>query len=161
MLRRTAFFSVLALFALLGGCVTPQSVEPPGVTLQNVRILNSKGLSQNIEVDLLVSNPNDFDIPLTGLKFDMKINGRDFAQGLSNETITVPRLGRAVVPVQVTVSVLAVMQQIQAVQRTGGVEYLVAGTAFLDHVLLPSVDFEKTGKLDLQIQGRQRGFKVM
>ncbi len=161
MMRRTANFAALALLAMLGGCVTPQSVEPLGVTLQNVRILKSEGLSQNIAVDLLVSNPNDFDIPLTGLKFDMKINGRDFAQGLSNETVTVPRLGRAVVPVQVTVSVLAVMRQIQAVQRSGGVEYEVAGTAFLNHVLLPSVDFQKAGKLDLHIQGRQRGFKVM
>jgi hypothetical protein len=65
------------------------------------------------------------------------------------------------VPVEVTVSVLAVMKQIQAVQKKNGVDYRVAGTAYLDHVLLPSVDFDRQGKVDLNIDGRKKSFKVM
>jgi LEA14-like dessication related protein len=114
-----------------------------------------------MEVQLLVSNPNDFEIPLTGLKFDMKMNGLDFAEGLSNQRVNIPRLGRAVVPVEVTVSVLSLMKQIQAVQKTNGVEYRVAGTAFLDHALLPRVDFDREGRIKLDIRGREKYFKVM
>lgn len=161
MSRWFAPFAVIVLVAALGGCVTPQKVEAPNIMLQNVKLLEAEGLNQKLEVELLVSNPNDFDIPLTGLKFGMQMNGLDFAEGLSNRRVDIPRLGRAVVPVEVTVSILAVMKQIQAVQRKKGVEYRVAGTAFLDHALLPSVDFDRQGKLDLQIDGRQKGFKVM
>lgn len=153
---------VLLFFAVgLGGCVSPQKVEAPSIALQDVKILNAEGLTQHLQVELLVSNPNDFDIPLTGLKFGMQMNGLDFADGLSNQRIDIPRLGRAVVPVEVTVSVLAIMRQIQAVQKRDGLDYRVSGTVYLDHILLPSVDFDRQGKVDLNIDGREKSFKTM
>ena len=152
---------VFFLLIGLGGCVTPQKVVAPNITLQNVKILETEGFTQKLQVELLVSNPNDFDIPLTGLKFGMQMNGKDFAEGLSNQRVDIPRLGRAVVPVEVSVSILAVMNQIRAVQKQKGLDYRVAGTAFLDHILLPSVDFDKQGRVNLEIDGRQKGFKVM
>ncbi|MEN8195037.1 MAG: LEA type 2 family protein [Pseudomonadota bacterium] len=158
------WFAPLAVFVFiagLGGCVSPQKVQSPSIALRDVKLLNAEGLTQHLRVELLVSNPNDFDIPLTGLKFGMQMNGLDFAEGLSSQRVDIPRLGRAVVPVEVTVSVLAVMRQIQAVQKKNGVDYRVAGTVYLDHVLLPSVDFDRQGKLDLNIQGRDKRFKVM
>jgi LEA14-like dessication related protein len=161
MFRWFAPIAALILFAGLSACVTPQTVQAPSIALQNVKLLEAEGLNQKLQVELLVSNPNDFDIPLTGLRFGMQMNGLDFAEGLSNQRVDIPRLGRAVVPVEVSVSILAVMKQIQAVQKKKGLEYRVAGTAFLDHVLLPKVDFDREGKLDLEIDGRQKGFKVM
>jgi LEA14-like dessication related protein len=138
--------------------VTPQSVEAPQVALANVRLLDAKGLMQRIRVDLLVSNPNEFDIPLTGLDFNMTVNGVDFANGLSEEAVTVPRSGSAVVPVEVTIRMLTVLNQIQAVQKRGSLDYRLTGTAYLDHLLLPSVDFERTGSLTLKQGGR--GFQI-
>jgi len=136
-------------------------VEAPSIALQDVKLLNAVGLTQYLQVELLVSNPNNFDIPLTGLKFGMQMNGQDFAEGLSNQRVDIPRLGRAVVPVEVTVSVLAILKQIQAVQKSDGLDYRVAGTAYLDHLLLPSVDFDRQGKVDLSIDGREKSFRAM
>lgn len=161
MSRWFAPLGVVVLLAGLGGCVAPQNVQSPSIALQDIKLLNAEGLTQHLQVELLISNPNDFDIPLTGLKFGMQMNGLDFAEGLSNQRIDIPRLGRAVVPVEVTVSVLAIMKQIQAVQKKNGVDYRVAGTVYLDHILLPSVDFDRQGKVDLNIQGRDKSFKVM
>jgi LEA14-like dessication related protein len=161
MSRWFAPLAVLVFIAGLSGCVSPQEVQSPSIALQDVKLLNAEGLTQHLRVELLVSNPNDFDIPLTGLKFGMQMNGLEFAEGLSNQRVDIPRLGRAVVPVEVTVSVLAVMKQIRAVQKKNGVDYRVAGTAYLDHVLLPSVDFDRQGKVDLNIRGREKSFKVM
>lgn len=161
MSRWFAPLAVIVLLAGLAGCAAPQKVVAPNIALQDVKLLNTEGLTQRLQVELLVANPNDFDIPLTGLKFGMQMNGLDFAEGLSNQRVDIPRLGRAVVPVEVTVSVLAVMKQIQAVQKKSGLDYRVAGTVYLDHLLLPSVDFDRQGKLDLSIQGRERSFKAM
>jgi LEA14-like dessication related protein len=152
---------LIIVVAGLGGCVSPQKVEAPSIALQDVKLLNAVGLTQYLRVELLVSNPNDFDIPLTGLKFGMQMNGQDFAEGLSNKRVDIPRLGRAVVPVEVTVSVLAILKQIQAVQKSDGLDYRVAGTAYLDHLLLPSVDFDRQGKVDLSIDGREKSFRAM
>jgi len=152
---------LIIVVAGLGGCASPRKVEAPSFALQDVRLMNVKGFTQHLRVELLVSNPNDFDIPLTGLKFGLQMNGLDFAEGLSNHRVDIPRLGRAVVPVDVTVSVLSIMKQIKAVNKKDGLEYRVAGTAYLDHMLLPSVDFDRQGKVDLNIDGRKKSFKAM
>ena len=149
------------LLLALGACVTPQSVEPPHVALENVRILHARGLTQLIRVDLLVSNPNDFDIPLTGLDFSITVNGKDFAQGLSNEAVTVPRRGRAIVPVEVRIPMLAVLRQLKAAQKLGTLDYHLSGTAFLDHLLLPSVAFDRTGSLSLRNDGGAPRFQAL
>ncbi len=157
--RPIASVTAFVLLLSFGACVTPQSVEAPHVALGNVRLLESRGLMQRIRVDLLVSNPNDFDIPLTGLDFSMTVNGADFANGLSEAAVTLPRRGQATVPVEVTIKMLTVFNQIQAVQKRGALDYRLTGKAYLDHLLLPSVDFDRTGSLSLQRGGR--GFQVL
>ncbi len=160
----TRLFASTAVFVAvlsLGACVTPKSVEAPRIALQNVRLLEARGLMQMIRVDLMVSNPNDFDIPLTGLDFIMTVNGKDFAEGLSNAAVNLPRRGRATVPVDVSISMLAVLLQLQAVQKQGSLDYHLTGTAFLDHVLLPKVDFDRKGSLGLRNDGGGRRLQAL
>lgn len=149
MLRMAQIFLAFTLILAVAGCVRPQSVEPPGIALQNVRILKAEGLMQRLEIVLEVSNPNDFDIPLKGLEFAMQLNGLDFAEGLANDRITIPRLGRATVPVEVNVSLISVFQQLQAVQKNGRLDYQIAGKVFLDHMLVSSVPFDREGTVVL------------
>ena len=161
MTRLFASVTAFVLLLSLGACVTPQSVEPPRVELENVRLLEAKGLMQLVRVDLMVSNPNDFDIPLTGLDFSITVNGKNFANGLSNTAVTLPRRGRATVPVDVTISMLAVLRQLQAVQKLGTLDYHLSGTASLDHLLLPSIAFDRTGSLSLRNDGGGRRLQAL
>lgn len=161
MRRWPAPFFLIVIAAALTGCTVPKKVEAPTIELQDVVLLNAKGLMQHLRVELLVSNPNNFDIPLTGLRFDMQVNGKDFAEGLSNHRVDIPRLGRTVVPVDVAVSALVVMRQIRALSRAKSVDYRVVGTAFLDHTVVPEVNFEREGKVTFDIEGRRKSFKVM
>lgn len=150
MMRKTVSAALLVLAFALSGCATPQVMERPRIALQNVRILKAEGLLQRLQVDLLVSNPNDFDIPLTGLDFTLRINGKEFASGLSNQRVTIPRLGDATVPVEVTVSLLSVFQQLQAFRKVQSLDYDIAGEVHLDHMLLRTVPFDKAGSLKLR-----------
>lgn len=149
MQRLLGSLAVFVLILAASGCSIPKEVIAPTVELQNVRILKAKGLMQMIQVDLLVSNPNNFDIPLTGMDFVMKVNGAVFAQGLSNKPVTIPRLGRATVPVQVNIAMLTVFTHIRAIQKKRKLAYHLTGTAYLDHLIMPKVSFEKSGDLDL------------
>ncbi len=158
-MRKLFFVTVLILIVTLTGCITAQSVKAPRIALGKVRLLDSTGLTQRLEVELLVANPNDFDIPLTGLQFVMQMNGLDFANGLSNARVTLPRLGEAVVPVTVTVSILAVLQQVRAVSESTGLEYKITGEVFIDHALVGKVPFEKSGKLEMGGKPGETGFR--
>jgi LEA14-like dessication related protein len=159
--RAIAAFSVFFLSLLLVGCVTPQKVESPTVQLQNVKLLKARGLMQMVRVDLLVSNPNDFDIPLTGLQFNMEVNGVAFAEGLSNSRVDIPRLGRATVPVEVWIKGLTVVRQLQAVRKTKKLDYHLSGKALLDHVLLPSVTFDRRGSVAFRNDGSGMRFHAL
>ena len=160
-MRKLAWITVLPLLLVLAGCVAPQSVKQPSITLGNVRVLETRGLIQRLQIDLLVGNPNDFDIPLTGLEFTMQLNGLDFAQGLSNETVTIPRLGEATVPVDVSVSLLAVFQQMQMAASARGIRYRITGKAYLDHALVSTVPFAKQGQLVPGDDPLGKGFKPL
>lgn len=161
MTRAVTLIAAMFLAFLVTGCVSPQKVESPTVKLQNVKLLKAKGLTQYMRVDLLVSNPNDFNIPLTGVEFTMKINGVDFAQGLSDVRVDIPRLGRATVPVEVAISSLTVVQQIRAVQKTKKLNYHLSGKALLDHLLLPSVTFDRRGSVGFTNANGQPGFHAL
>ncbi len=160
-MRKLFSVTVLILAVTLSGCISAQSVKSPRITLGSVRLLDSKGLAQRLQVDLLVANPNDFEIPLTGLQFTMQLNGLDFAHGLSSAKVTLPRLGEAIVPVTVTVSVVAVLQQMQAARKSSSLAYKITGEVFLDHVLVSKVPFEKTGQLGLRNKPGERGFQPL
>lgn len=150
MVRGITFLAGAMLALALAGCVPAQKVVSPRVELQNVKILQAEGLMQRLEVQLLVSNPNDFDIPLTGLDFALRLNDLDFGTGLSNTRVDIPRLGQAVVPVEIRVSLFSVFQQIQALQNRTSLDYGIAGTVYLDHLLLGNVPFERKGSMSLQ-----------
>ncbi len=150
MVRGITFLAGAMLALALAGCVPAQKVVSPRVELQNVKILQAEGLMQRLEVQLLVSNPNDFDIPLTGLDFALRLNDLDFGTGLSNTRVDIPRLGQAVVPVEIRVSLFSVFQQIQALQNRTSLDYGIAGTVHLDHLLLGNVPFERKGSMSLQ-----------
>lgn len=161
MQRLIASFALLVVVLAPSGCVNPKKVVAPTVVLQNVRIHESKGFVQRLQVDLLVTNPNDFDIPLTGMEFQMELNGAPFAQGLANKPVTIPRLGEAIVPVKVSIPVLLIMRQIKAVGRTGKLAYHLTGTVYLDHLILPEVAFERKGNLDLPNDKNGRRFRAV
>lgn len=150
---RAVSAALMVVAVALSGCVTQQVVEQPRIALQNVRILKAEGLLQYLQVDLLVSNPNDFDIPLTGLDFSLAINGKDFASGLSNRRVTIPRLGDATVPVEVTVSLLSLFQVLQAARGARSLDYSIAGKIHLDTMVLRTVPFDKTGSLTRRRDG--------
>lgn len=136
--------------ALTGaGCASVDGVQPPRVNLVNIVPTGSGVFEQQFLVDLRVSNFNDFDIPLDGLSFDMEVNGSHFASGLSNQTVTVPRLGSEIVSVTATASSIDLFRQILNVVRTGTVEYTIKGTAIIGGVRQRTVPFERDGKLDL------------
>jgi LEA14-like dessication related protein len=150
---------VLALLfvVLLSACATSDPVVPPQVNLVNIYPGKSLGIfEQQFVVQLRVSNPNNFDIPLDGLSFDMAVNGAHFATGLSNTPVTIPRLSSAIVSVNASASSFDLFRQILNVAESGSVDYKIVGTVLLQSALHGPVPFERTGTLNLRPDARGR-----
>jgi hypothetical protein len=77
---------------LLAGCA---SVEPPSVTLSSLRMQQSTLSEQRFLTMLRIQNPNDFDLAVEGLSFDLVVNDQPFAKGVGKSNTVIPAFGRA------------------------------------------------------------------
>jgi len=142
---------VLGLFCLLIGCATVDNAKPPSIQLSNIRLGNGGLLNQELLIEIRIGNPNDFELPLTGLTFELEVNGQPFADGLSNTAVTVPRLGYATVPVTGNTNILSVFRQLMFLGKSDTITYRLHGTAYVGRLgINRSVPYERKGKLSLQ-----------
>src|SRR4029453_4457613 len=79
---------------LLAGCA---SVEPPSVTLSSLRMQQSTLTEQRFLTTLRIQNPNDFDLAVEGLSFDLVVNDQPFAKGVGKSNTVIPAFGSGVV----------------------------------------------------------------
>ena len=67
---------------VLAGCSSLQpKVEQPTVKVAGLQLLPAQGLSQPIEVSLLITNPNDRDLTLRGMSYTVGIENFDVLSG--------------------------------------------------------------------------------
>ena len=143
---------LLILCILTGppGCATPESFQPPSIDIANLKLASTGLFSQELLMDLRIGNPNDFAIPLNGLSFKLDVNGLPFAEGLSNYSVTVPRLSYATVQVNGTTNTLSLMRQLMSLGSSEKIDYRLHGTAHIGHLgQKDTVPFERNGSLSL------------
>ncbi len=138
------------------GCQSAADLEPPRVSLADIRLLPSGLLEQRFELDLRITNPNNVDVPLDGLSFNLVLNDAQFADGVSNPAFVVPRLGDVVVPIEARTTLLHVVEQVIALADAQALTYRLQGTAFLRGIARDTIPFESEGALRLAPESLRR-----
>lgn len=142
---------VLGVTAALAACAVTGDVKEPRVTLENIRPAGGGLFSQRVEIDLRITNPNDFALPLDGIAADLNVNGLPLAQGVSNVRKTIPRLSSETVTLTANVSTFDLARQLFNVRvEDTDFRYDLEGTAYLGGGLSRSeVGFSQTGGFQL------------
>ena len=139
---------MLALSA--AGCAPGgQATEPPEVVLVDIVPQRLTLFEQQLRVDVRIRNPTNAPLAVTGLKFNLDLNGIRLLQGLSNQSIEVPRLGEAVVSSRASTTTLSLIRQAVSLNPDKPFEYKMEGTVFLEGIFQPRVTFKSEGKIDL------------
>jgi LEA14-like dessication related protein len=135
----------------LSGCVGPLSsdFERPEVRLAGVGLGQPGLFEQELILSLRLENPNDYDIAVEQLSFDLEVNGEHFTDGRTTQNFTLPALGEATVPVSVDVPTKDFLERAMRLGSEGRFDYRLTGEAELDHVLAQTVPFEWQGRLEL------------
>lgn len=143
-----AWASLLLMLAFLAGCASLAGLrEKPTVTLAGIDVVEIGLFEQRFALRLRVQNPNDVELPINGLSFDVALNGQAFAHGVSDAAVTVPRYGEATLNVQATSSLGSVWRQLREMEKGGRekLTYRVSGTLALAG--LGRVPFEHQGDI--------------
>jgi LEA14-like dessication related protein len=108
----------------------PWNVIAPKVSVAEVEIKRLGLLEQRFDVGLRISNPNDFDLTIEALEFELEVNGRPFANGLSHTVTRVPATASAMLRVDTLMQSKDLIQQFKTLSPGGlkaGVPYRVKG----------------------------------
>lgn len=153
---RRRFAGLLAVglgLTLLGGCAGLQlGMKKPEVAVVNIRPLDGTLLEQRFVLTLRVTNPNTSEIAIEGLNFRVDLNGQQFATGVSNRPVVIPRLGDGLVDVTATTGLASLMRQFRELAKgRDRVDYRVRGRLVTSN--FGGFDFDETGEV-----GMPKGF---
>jgi len=130
---------------LLAGCAALRGQEPLQVHVADLESLEGAGMELRFLCVLRVQNPNETDLPFSGVAVNVQVSGRPFATGVADITGTVPRFGELLVSVPLTASALNIAQMAIGLfmgQEQPQVAYALRGR-------LGSSRFEASGELTL------------
>ncbi|MCP4328045.1 MAG: water stress/hypersensitive response domain-containing protein [Alphaproteobacteria bacterium] len=138
----------IAALVVVGACSTI-GVERPRVFVEDIRPIGGGALSQRFELVLRLQNPNDSDLHVRGMSFDLDLNGGRFASGVSNQRVTIPRLGSATMTVDASTSTFDLLAQVFRLSNNPTLDYNLHGKVLVDGTLSGSVPFEDGGEITL------------
>lgn len=125
----------LLAFGLAACSSLPYHAKPPKVSVADVDIKSLGIFEQHFDVGLRVNNPNDFDLMIEALEFELELNGRAFAKGLTRTSALIPALSSTVLRVDAVTQSRNLIQQIKtlpAEKLKEGVPYRIIGRVKTD-----------------------------
>jgi len=118
---------VASLAALLAACATAPKLEPPKVSITDLKVVSAEVWVQHLKVRLQLHNPNDRELPVKALEYTIEIAGQNVGNGSYAESFVVPAHGDAEFDTSVTTNLAgAVLKLVTHVPRTL-IPYRLAG----------------------------------
>ena len=157
-IRRWLRAGLLAGLLGLAACAVWGVREPLNVTIADIKPIEMSVLEQRFAVKVRLLNPNDVDIAFDGVAFDLEINGKPFAKGVSSQSSLVPRFGEALVDLQMVSGLHNILRQIAELQKgdLSSVSYRIKGRL---HPVggLGFIPFDATGEFAFPTGGGKSG----
>jgi len=154
--RSVLKISIVALFVacwgLYGCAAVGQRLDPPRISLANIRIQEASGLETAFQIQLRVFNANDVDLKVKGIRAELEINGRPFATGVSNTPVEIPSYGTELVTVTVYSSVIKMFKGIYSLKESEALKYRLTGDLRVsgNNMLPTTLPFESEGRVNLK-----------
>ena len=104
---------LLVLFSLAACSGLPLNMMAPRVSVATVDLRQFGVLEQHFDVGLRVANPNDFDLTIEALEFDLEVNGRAFAKSLSRAATRIPAASSAVLQIDAIMQSKNLLEQLR------------------------------------------------
>lgn len=148
-----------ALFAtawLLSGCTTlGLSSDSVKVTVSNIEVIEATLMEQLYRVTLRIQNRSNRRLSITGGRFDLELNGRDFGSGVTNQAATIEPFSDAQVDVRMVSTVFGIVRLVQGFQDRGDrpLDYEISGYLSTDGMI--GVPFRDSGEIALPTESRQ------
>lgn len=141
--------AVLVAVSLCGCAYT--RLEKPSLQVVDVQLLKGDLLQQQLKLRMRVQNPNDRQLPVAGITYQLSVGGEAFARGESERDFVVPALGSAEFDVNVTASAAtALLKLLAGGRKLETLDYRLTGKVALSEGMLRSIPFDEKGVINLR-----------
>ena len=148
-LQPVVILLVAAIF--LGGCATVlPDLDPPKVTIENIRSLPVEGAGPRFEISLRIVNPNSIDLDIAGISYTMDLLDKEVISGVTNDVPVIEGYSEEVVTLEAGVNLFEVLRLIGSLgsSRAENLDYRFQ--AKIDFKgLVPTQRIEQTGTIAL------------
>ena len=148
---------LLYLIGCCSGCAALYGLrESPKVSVADIEVQRAGLMENAFLLQLRVMNPNDVAIDLKAITCNLKLDGKPFARGVTDNNERIEAYSSTLVPVSVYSSVVdmagALARLLQAgVRLDDPAQYALEGTAILEvHGFEVEKDFTSKGELSWQ-----------
>ena len=153
-MKRWLAGAVVCAFAV---CLTACSafrpkIEVPRLTLVRIGMMSADVFNQQFLVRLHVENPNDRELPVTGIDYKLFLEGDSFAEGVSNKPFTVPAKGETEFDMTVRTNFASgVARLLSRLNGRDQVQYVVEGKILTDISMMKKIPFQESGSVSLGV----------
>lgn len=149
--KLTTCTALLLLLQILSGCASLQTQEERiRVTIADLKPLESTLMEQRYLVKIRLQNRSKEELNIDGMSFDLDLNGKRFASGVSNQVATVQGFSESILEVKLSSTVFGLIKQFGALQdrQNGTFDYQISGSLSTPDSML-SLPFNEQGEINL------------
>lgn len=141
---------VACLALLASGCALVPKFKEPYLEVIDVQLLRGDLLRQELRVRMNVHNPNDRQLAVRSIQYEVQLAGENFAHGESARNFTVPANGDTQFDVSVTANAAAAVLRLLGGGRRDAIDYRINGKVTLASGLVRNVPFDEKGEFRLR-----------
>jgi len=138
----------VAALALSGCAGMAGRGDPVSVTVSDLRMGTASLLEQQYFVTLRIQNPNDRDLAIKGVVFQLDLNDKAFAKGTTGQAVAVPRFSTATIEVETLSTLGSILRQVGGGAMPEQFRYRIKGRLHQEGAGSP-LSFDDRGELKL------------
>ena len=139
----------VAALALPACSLFVPKLEKPKLSVVSIQMLKSDLWHQELKLRMRVENPNDRELPVKGLSYELDVDDQELAHGMSGESFVVPALGEAEFDMSVSANMASLLIKVLG-SGNNQVDYRIKGKIALSVGLLRSISFNEQGTFKWQ-----------
>ena len=147
--KKAAYLSLILLLSACSAIATkPEQFK---VNISTIQMLESTLMEQRFQVKLRIMNRGREAVSIDGMSFDIELNNKDFASGVSNEQVTIEPFSEGFVSVSVTSTIFGILRQIQSLnkKKSQPFPYEISGYVYSGSSIF-GIPFKEKGEIDLK-----------
>lgn len=104
----------------------------PAIKLKDIKVKNLSFTTAELLAQVEIDNPNDFDIGLRDLNYQLSVNRKQWGEGSIAESSNIPKKGKGIVSIPLKLNMLSMGTAALAIlQEKAPIEYQLTGDATL------------------------------